>query len=106
MAQQTFPGGRYVRYSKPEIPKKHMAWFVKMLVAFAIVLALGVAYGFWRIANVPQPKVDLPAGAETRVVGQPPAAEAPRDQDARPVVVPVKPAPPAALQQMEPANAK
>ena len=71
MTQQTgFPGGRYVQYSAPEIPKKRMHWFVKMLVAFAVLLALGVAYGFWRISDVPSPELDVPAsdnpGASTK----------------------------------------
>jgi hypothetical protein len=65
MSQQTgFPGGRYVQYSAPEIPKKRMHWFVKMLVALAVLMALGVVYGFWRISNVPSPELDAPATSD------------------------------------------
>jgi hypothetical protein len=78
MTQNTFPEGRYVRYSKPEIPKKHMAWFVKMLIAFAVLLGVGVAYGFFRISNVPAPSIDVPAqgndvGPPAKPASPPPA---------------------------------
>jgi len=62
MAQRTdFPDGRYVQYSAPEIPKRRMHWFARMLAALAILLALGVAYGFWRISDVPNPRLEVPA---------------------------------------------
>ena len=62
MAQQgsSFPGSEYVRYSAPEIPKKHTVWYLKMLIVFAALLAAGVGYGFYRISDVPSPEVDVP----------------------------------------------
>ena len=78
MTQRTFPGGQYVRYSKPEIPKKHTAWFVKMLVAFAILLAVGLTYGFYRISNVPAPSLDVPAqGSDVGTPAKPAAPPPP-----------------------------
>jgi hypothetical protein len=73
MSQHTsFPGSRYIQYSAPEIPKRRMNWFVRLLAAFALLLALGVAYGFWRISNVPSPELSVPAsGAAAPAAGTP-----------------------------------
>jgi hypothetical protein len=60
MSQNTsgFPEGRPIQYSAPQIPKKQTPWLMKALIAFAVLLLIGVAYGFWRISNVPTPTID------------------------------------------------
>jgi hypothetical protein len=70
MTQNTtgLPGGRQIQYSAPRIPKTGAPWFVTLFVTFALVLVLGVAYGFWRISNVPTPVIDIP-----KVQSEPPA---------------------------------
>jgi hypothetical protein len=52
------------RLPEPTIPVRRMPPFMKVLWLLAVLLLVGVAYSFWRISNVANPKLELPAGAQ------------------------------------------
>lgn len=44
----------------PVIPTRGTNWFMKALWALALLMIVGMAYSFWRISSVAQPKLDVP----------------------------------------------
>ncbi len=48
------------RMPEPEIPMRSTPWFMKALWALAAMLVIGIAFSFWRISSVEQPRLDLP----------------------------------------------
>jgi hypothetical protein len=45
----------YPQYDAPQIPVRHMSWFVQMLMVLAVVIVAGLVYGFWQTAAIPLP---------------------------------------------------
>ena len=45
-------------------PMRRTPIFLKALWVLALLVAVGVAYSFWRISRVPTPKLDVPPAAE------------------------------------------
>jgi len=51
-------------YPPAEIPKRHMPWFMQLMVAFAVLVLAAVAYAFWNMGKVPARPLELPATEE------------------------------------------
>ena len=51
----------------PELPTRNTPWFMKALWALALLLVVGMAYSFWRISNVPAPRLDIPQTQSTEL---------------------------------------
>ncbi len=50
---------------EPEIPTRKTPWFTKALWALALLMVVGMVYSFWRISNVPSPRLDTPQDLST-----------------------------------------
>lgn len=48
-------------YPPAEIPKRHLPWFSRMMMAFAVIVLAAVIYAFFNMAAAPMPKLDVPA---------------------------------------------
>lgn len=45
----------YPQHDVPHIPKRHLSWFIQLLMVLAVVIVAGVVYGFWQTATIPMP---------------------------------------------------
>jgi hypothetical protein len=48
-------------YPPAEIPKRHLPWFSRLMMAFAVVVLAALIYAFYNMAAAPMPKLDVPA---------------------------------------------
>ena len=40
-------------YPPAEIPKRHMPWFIQLMVGFALLVLAAVGYAFWQMGKAP-----------------------------------------------------
>lgn len=62
----------------PEIPKRRMPWFTKLMFAFALLMVVLIVYGFVRAQPAAAPGEQSRSGAPQAVAG----ADEPRQQRA------------------------
>lgn len=48
-------------YPPAEIPKRHLPWFARLMMAFAVIVLAALIYAFYNMAAAPMPKLDVPA---------------------------------------------
>lgn len=79
-------------YPPADIPKRHMPWFMQLMVAFAVLVLAAVAYAFWQMGKVPARTLELPMTDRPAVnpEGNPPEQ---RPQRIAPLPAPVTPSP-------------
>ena len=61
-------------YASDDLPKRHMPWFVRLLLGIVAIVVTIVVYGFFKIAAAPMPKLEVPGQDQP---AETPAAPAP-----------------------------
>jgi len=79
-------------YPPAEIPKRHMPWFIQLMVGFALLVLAAVGYAFWQMGKAPARTLELPT---TERPDANPASNPPeqRPQRIAPLPAPVTPSP-------------
>jgi len=80
-------------YPPAEIPKRHMPWFIQLMVVFALLVLTVVVYAFWNMGKMPARTLELPA--IERPANNPPderpQRNAPKPSPLTPIPTPVTP---------------